>query len=165
MVYMTDLNLTMNIDCDGLPLWGSEYSRKLTETKDSDGALIKAMKIVSPITPFLVVGRFSAEYLSPNVTYTFTYMFMFDDNSESEEKVSVRCLLRLPDRKFQEHRHELNSKPRKKWIKFPIGEFKTNKGYIGEIEFSLHFQCPTKEVKFAVKGVIIEPNLFNLLRS
>lgn len=119
--------------------------------------MTEVAKLRSPVIVLNVSGTFNTEDLCPRLTYTIRYVIMLDDSVSVEV---MHSLFLLPNGKFQERRHNLNDKPRNKWIEILIGEFDTHSKPVRSAEFSLRctWQKPTN-VGFSIKSVLIEPKL------
>lgn len=104
-----------------------------------------------------VNGKFDTAKLSPGTLYEVAFEIMLKDPAYGWE-VPVNVRLSLPDGTKQEHKVNLMEQARGKWIKIPIGEFRSPVKKQGEIEFSMfEFVGGKWKRGLVIKGVTIQP--------
>ncbi|KDP23149.1 hypothetical protein JCGZ_00141 [Jatropha curcas] len=102
-------------------------------------------------------GKFDTTKLSSIFLYEVAFVIMLKDCAYGWE-VPVNTRITLPNGIKQEHKQNLATKPRGRWIEIPVGEFITSPENVGEIEVSLYEYEGGKWKKgLVVKGIIIRP--------
>ncbi|KNA24579.1 hypothetical protein SOVF_014460 [Spinacia oleracea] len=126
------------------------------DVKESDGALMKMIKINYHCDDFAVSGEFLVNNLSPQVTYHVVCVIMLPESAKTARFYSASSRITYPDRRLQLKDLNMDGMPRGKWIRLPICDYDTpriSRG--GKINFSLSFEEPG----LLIQGVIIEPKL------
>ncbi|XP_042520925.1 lectin-like [Macadamia integrifolia] len=104
-----------------------------------------------------VRGKFDTSNLSPGVMYEVAFVVMLKEASNGWN-APLNLELALPDGKKQEHKENLQYKPKGQWMELVIGEFWTCQNMDGDIQFSLlEIKGGQWKNGFIIKGVIIRP--------
>ncbi|CAM0879624.1 unnamed protein product [Alopecurus aequalis] len=104
-----------------------------------------------------VNGKLELSHLTPGVTYEVAFEVMLKDPAYGWS-TPVNLRLKLPDGTMQQHKENLQEKPRGKWLKLKVGEVKPQKGQNGEAEVSM-FEYEGGQWKrgLLIKGIKITP--------
>lgn len=107
-----------------------------------------------------VAGKFDVWKLSPGTLYGVAVMVMLRDEAFGWD-VAVNLRLTLPNGQKIERKETLESKPRRKWVEIPVGEFTTTcsaSQNVGEIEIYIHeYDAGMWKGGLIIKGVSIQP--------
>ncbi|XP_054777146.1 protein PHLOEM PROTEIN 2-LIKE A1-like [Prosopis cineraria] len=132
---------------------------KWIQLQESSGAMIEAAEL-RRVCWLEVHGRLDTRKLTPGVMYAVSFHVMLKDPAQGWE-VPVNVRLVLPGGKKQEHKENLISKARVKWIEIPVGQFvaPVHDDEGGEMEFSLYeIEGGAWKQGLVIKGVSIKPN-------
>ncbi|KAF7035668.1 hypothetical protein CFC21_046490 [Triticum aestivum] len=104
-----------------------------------------------------VQGKLELSHLTPGVTYEVFFEIKIDDPA-CGWSTPVNFRLKFPDGTIQQHKENLEEKPRGKWLLVKVGEVKPHKGQNGEAEISM-FEYDGGQWKrgLLIKGIKITP--------
>ncbi|EMS66623.1 hypothetical protein TRIUR3_18044 [Triticum urartu] len=104
-----------------------------------------------------VQGKLELSHLTPGVTYEVFFEVKLDDPAYGW-LTPVNLRLKFPDGTIQQHKENLEEKPRGKWLLVKVGEVKPHKGQNGEAEISM-FEYDGGQWKrgLLIKGIKITP--------
>lgn len=104
-----------------------------------------------------VGGKFKTSALSPKTEYEVAYVVKLKRNNDYPWPLPVNLELDVPNRPKQIRMENMDEKPKEKWLKFRVGEFRLGPETVGTIVFNLHETCQIFKSGLIVKGVSIHP--------
>ncbi|KAJ4976956.1 hypothetical protein NE237_002062 [Protea cynaroides] len=124
--------------------------------RESSNGSIDVAELIN-VSRLDVQGKYTTSKLKRGLVYEVIFVVMLKDPSCGWE-VPVNLQLVLPNGERQERKENLLRIPKKKWMELKVGEFKTQTGNAGKVQFSLFETEGNKQKKgLHIKGVIIRP--------
>ncbi|KAM3329085.1 hypothetical protein ACQJBY_026261 [Aegilops geniculata] len=123
----------------GLAITWSEEPQYWTWQPLKEGSAAEAgieMVALKNVCWLEVQGKLELPHLTPGVTYEVFFEVMLDDTAYGWS-TPVNFRLKFPDGTIQQHKENLQEKPRGEWLQVKVGEVKPHNGQNGEAEISM----------------------------